>query len=178
MNEIVCQIKGTSDGNWGNICILSVGDLYQLPPVAQCPVYMQPYNIHTLNDFASNGWAKMQLHKHTQVMRQNDIGFVQCLNNIQTTGPEPGSPEDIILQSCELNIGPDDDTYPIQAMHVYAENIHCNEWNMFMLSRPSGQEFIIPAIDGNKGCVNKFGKSSILRQTRTRHSKLENDFKS
>ena len=35
MNETVCQIKGTSDGNWGNICVLTVGDLYQLPPVAQ-----------------------------------------------------------------------------------------------------------------------------------------------
>ena len=52
-------------------------------------------------------------------MRQNDIGFVQCLNNIRTTVLEPGSPEDIMLQSCELNVGPDDDTYPIQGMHVY-----------------------------------------------------------
>ena len=83
---------------------------------------MQPHNIHSLNDFTSNGWKKMQLHELTQVMRQNDIGFVQCLNNIQTTVPEPGLPEDIMLQSCKLNVGPDDDTYPIQAMHVYAEN--------------------------------------------------------
>ena len=90
MNETVCQIKGTSDGNWGNICVLAVGDLYQLPPVAQCPVYMQPHNIYSLNDFGSSGWEKMQLHKLTQVMRQNDIGFVQCLNNIQTTVLEPG----------------------------------------------------------------------------------------
>ena len=52
MNETICQIKGTSDGNWGNICVLAVGDLYQLPPVAQCPVYMQPHNINTLNGFA------------------------------------------------------------------------------------------------------------------------------
>ena len=74
--------KGTSDGNWGNICVLAVRDLYQLPSVAQCSVYMQPHNIHSLNDFASNGWEKMQLHELTQVMRQNDIGFVQCLNNI------------------------------------------------------------------------------------------------
>ena len=66
MNETICQIKGTSDGNWGNICVLAVGDLYQLPPVAQCPVYMQPHNINTLSDFASNGWEKCNctnLHK-------------------------------------------------------------------------------------------------------------------
>ena len=28
MNETICQIKGTLDGNWGNICVLAVGDLY------------------------------------------------------------------------------------------------------------------------------------------------------
>ena len=66
MKETRCQIKGTSDGNWGNICVLAVGDLYQLPPVAQCPVYMQPHNINTLNNFASNGWEKMQLHELTR----------------------------------------------------------------------------------------------------------------
>ena len=42
----------------------------------------------------------MNLH----VMRQNDMGFVQCLNNIQTKVPEPGSPEDIMLQACELKV--------------------------------------------------------------------------
>ena len=119
---------------------------------------MQPHNIHSLNNFASNGWEKMQLQELTQVMRQNDIGFVQCLNNIQTTVPEPGSLEDIMLQSYELNIGPENATYPIQAIRVYAENIHCNEWNKFMLSRLSGQEFIIPAIDGKKDVSKNLAK--------------------
>ena len=138
MNETICQIKGTSDGNWGNICVLVVGDLYQLPPVAQCPVYMQPHNINTLNDVASNGWEKMQLQELTQVMRQNNMDFVHCLNNIQAKVPEPGSLEDIMLQACELKVGPDDETYPKQAMHVYAENVHCSEWNNFMLSMVKG----------------------------------------
>ena len=65
-----------------------------------------------------------------------------------------------MLQSCELNFGPDDDTYPIQAMHVYAENIHCNEWNKFLLSRLPGQEFIIPAIDGKSMCQQIWQKSN------------------
>ena len=33
MNQTMCAIKGTNDGDWGNICVLTVGDLYQLPPV-------------------------------------------------------------------------------------------------------------------------------------------------
>ena len=47
----------------------------------------------------------MQLHELTQVMRQIDMAFVQCLNNMQTKVPEPGSPEHIILQACELKVG-------------------------------------------------------------------------
>ena len=158
MNEIICQIKGTSDGNWGNICVLAVGDLYQLPSVAQCSVYMQPHNINTLNDFASNGWQKMQLHELTQVMRQNDMAFVQCLNNIWTKVPEPGSAEDIMLQACELKVGPDDETYPKQEMHVYVENVHCNVWNNLMLNMLPGQEFVIPALDGKRDVSTNLAK--------------------
>ena len=28
MNQTMCTLKGTTDGNWGDICILAVGDLY------------------------------------------------------------------------------------------------------------------------------------------------------
>ena len=68
MNETMCSIKGTMDADWGNICVLAVGDLYQLPPVGQCPVYMSPHTINTLNDFAPNGWETMKLHELTQTM--------------------------------------------------------------------------------------------------------------
>ena len=40
MNQTMCTLKGTTDGNWGDICVLAVGDLYQLPPVGQCPIYV------------------------------------------------------------------------------------------------------------------------------------------
>ena len=33
MNQTMCTLKGTTDGNWGDICVLAVGNLYQLPPV-------------------------------------------------------------------------------------------------------------------------------------------------
>ena len=42
MNQMMCALKGTTDGNRGDICVLAVGDLYQLPPVGQCPIYMSP----------------------------------------------------------------------------------------------------------------------------------------
>ena len=61
MNQTMCTIKGTTDADWGNICVLAVGDLYQLPPVGQRPIYMPPNTINTLNDFAPNGWETMKV---------------------------------------------------------------------------------------------------------------------
>ena len=122
MNQTMCTLKSTTDGNWGDICVLAVGDLYQLLPVGQCPIYMSPQNVHTLNDIAPNEWEKMQLHELTQSMRQKDIKFVNCLNKICTTVPLPGSEEDRMLQACELKLNPDNENYPYNAMHVYAQN--------------------------------------------------------
>ena len=59
MNQTMCTLKGTTDGNQGDICVLAAGDLYHLPPVGQCPIYMSPQIVHTLNDIAPNGWEKM-----------------------------------------------------------------------------------------------------------------------
>ena len=75
MNETICTIKGTQMGDWGNICVLAVGDMYQLPPVGQSPIYVSPPNINCLSDFASNGWDDMKLHELTQTMRQKDTYF-------------------------------------------------------------------------------------------------------
>ena len=120
MNQIMCILKGTTDGNWGDMCVLAVGDLYQLPPVAHSPIYVSPQTVHTLNDIAPNGWEKMQSNELTQSMRGKDIKFVKCLNQIHTTVPLEGSNEDRMLQNCELKMNPSDEKYPSDALHVYA----------------------------------------------------------
>ena len=143
-------LKGTSDGNWGDICVLAVGDLYQLPPVGQCPTYMSPQNVHSLNNIAPNGWEKMQLHELTQSMRQKDIKFINCLNKICTTVPLAGSEEERMLQACELKLNPDNEHYSHNAMLVYAQNAYCNEWNIFKLKLLLGKEFTNIATDSKK----------------------------
>ena len=101
MNETMCTVKGTYDGNWGNICVLAFGDLYQLSPVVQFPVYITPHTATTLSDMAPNGWEDMQLHELTHIMRQRDMEFAECLNNIHRATPEEKkSAEDILLKNC------------------------------------------------------------------------------
>ena len=58
MNQIMRTLKASTDGNWGDIYVLAVGDLYILTPLAHWPIYMSPQTVHTLNDIAPNGWRK------------------------------------------------------------------------------------------------------------------------
>ena len=140
MNQTRCPLKGTTDGTWGDTSVLAVGNLYQLPPVGQCPIYMSPQIVHMLNDIAPNRWEKMQLHELTQRMRQNDMKFVKCLNKICTTVPLESSEEDRMLQSHELKLHPNHENYPHDAMHVYAQNVHCDACNENRIKLPSGKE--------------------------------------
>ena len=111
---------------------------------------MSPQTVHILNDIAPNGWEKMQLHELTQSMRQKYMKFVKCLNKICTTVPLEGSKEDRMLQDCELKLNPNNENYPYDAMHVYAQNAYCGEWNTFKLKLLPGKEFTNIATDSKK----------------------------
>ena len=78
---------------------------------------------------APNGWEDMQLHELTQIWRQRDTDFAECLNNIHRATPEENSAEDILLKNCELHVTENDTPYPCDAMHVYVWNKSCDEWN-------------------------------------------------
>ena len=106
-----------------------------------------------LNDIAHNGREKMQLHELTQSMRQTDMKFVNCLNKICTTVPLEGSEEDRMLQACELNLNPNYENYPHDAMHVYAQNVHGDVWNEHRLKMFPGREFTNIATDSKKMTV-------------------------
>ena len=94
--------------------------------------------------------GKMQLHELTQSMRQKDMKFVKCLNKICTTVPLEGSNKDRMLQNCELKINPNDEKYPSDALHVYARNAYCDEWNAYKLKLLPGKEFTNIATDSKK----------------------------
>ena len=111
---------------------------------------MFPQTVHSLSDIAPNGWEKMQLHELTESMRQKDMKFVNCLNKICTPVPLGGSEEDRMLQDCELKLNPNNENYPCDAMHVYAWNAHCDEWNAFKLKLLPGGEFTNIATDCKK----------------------------
>ena len=111
---------------------------------------MSPQIVHTLNDIAPNGWEKMQLHELTQSMRQKDMKFINCLNKIGTIVPLEGSEDDRMLQNHALKLNPNHENYLHYAMHVNAQNVHCDEWNENRLKLLPEREFTNIATDSKK----------------------------
>ena len=55
-----------------------------------------------------------------------------------------------MLQNCELKMNPNDEKYPSDAVHIYVQNAHCDEWNTFKLTLLPGKEFTNIATDSEK----------------------------
>ena len=65
---------------------------------------------------------------------------VNLSNKICTTVPLEGSKEDRMLQAHELKINPNNENYPHDAMHVYAQNVHYDAWNEHRLKLLLGRK--------------------------------------
>ena len=142
----IAQIK-QSNTDWADVSILAVGDFYQLPPVCQCPVYARKRTIRKPGDMAPSLWDDFMLHELTEVMRTKDINFAQILNSIREVQPAKGSYADYVLLSRELKITPNHPDYPIDLMHVYAQNDACAEWNNLRINCLPGELTVSRSVD-------------------------------
>ena len=118
---------------WVNVKFLNVLQLYAHP-----------------GDLAPLLWDSFLHHDLTEVMCQRDVQFSTALNYIRMNVPEKGSSEDKMLQSCELHLLPDHDGYPRDAMHVYAQNAYCAEWNNTRLDQLDTMLYTCTAQDFSK----------------------------
>ena len=128
---------------------------------------MTLHAVTTLSDMAPNGWEDMQLHKLTQIMRQRDIEFAECLNNICRLTPKENSAEDILLQNCELHVKENDIQYPCDAMHVYAWNKSCDEWNEQRLHMLDGRVYESIALDSKRDDCTQLATLHLTKQNNT-----------
>ena len=55
-----------------------------------------------------------------------------------------------MLKRCELKMGPGEDGYSMDAIHVYYQNQYCDEWNERMLDMLPGEKFTSRAEDSRK----------------------------
>ena len=129
------QIKGVSDDvTFGSVSILAVGDLYQLPPVAQAPLFSTVSDCNAQLYHSGSLWVdefQLSVIELDQIMRQRgDSTFAELLCKVRTNDC---TPEDIgILKSRVITA--DSPNYPTQALHVYRLNDYANDRNKLMLN--------------------------------------------
>ena len=138
------QIKGVSDDViFGGVSILAVGDLYQLPPAGQAPVFSTVSDCYAQLYGSGSLWVdRFQMIELSEVMRQRgDSAFSELLCRVRT---DSCTFEDIqTLKSREIT--PDDGNYPILTLHVYRLNSDVDSRNDLMLDNlaPQGQQYTI-----------------------------------
>ena len=84
LNEILVQ---PHDVLFGNISLLAVGDLYQLPPVGQPPVFstMSRYTLASLYGSGSLWREHFKMLELDEIMRQRgDVEFVELLGRVRS----------------------------------------------------------------------------------------------
>ena len=136
------QIKGVSDDvTFGGVSILAVGDLYQLPPVAQAPLFS------IVSDFYAQLYRSGSLWVDEFQLRTNDC-----------------TPEDLDILKSRV-ITADSPNYPTHVLHVYRLNDYANDRNRLMLNSlaPQCEQYTIKASDAIAGQTTHIDLQVYLR---------------
>ena len=80
--------------------------------------------------------------------------------------PNENSPDDLMLHGREILVEPDDESYPLNAIHVYYKNVSCDEWNDKMLLLLPGHEYINHAVDPKKDTGTGLSKITLSANPR------------
>ena len=128
IHQRLCEIFGcTTDKPFAGISVMVCGDFFQLPPIKCGPVYA-PFHDPMLS--LDNLWTNFKIAELTEIMRQRgDQTFIDVLNNVRIG--EITEVDEEILKS--RFVQKDDPNYPLNAVHIWAENALVNQHNMDML---------------------------------------------
>ena len=138
LNEIFGFVKNEP---FAGVTVITVGGFFQLPPVEGKPVYA-PYK-NNLQNFESL-WQHFKMFQLTEITRQRgDSQLIDLLNNVPIA--DLNSTDIELLQSKVIK--PGSANYPIDALHIFAENSSSNEHNLKMLQSVDGNLHVVPAID-------------------------------
>ena len=162
------QIKAVlPDVAFDGVSILAVGDLYQLPPVCQAPIF-STVNESYANLYRSGSlWVdEFQMIELNEIMRQrNDSAFGELLYRVRTA--ECTNDDLSVLQSREIL--PDSPNYPSHVLHVYRLNVDVDTRNSLMLNAlaTESEQYSIHACDAVAGQTNRIDLQTCLRKEQT-----------
>ena len=136
------EIKGTPDALFGGISVLVFGDLYQLPPVGETPMFNAPKQ--PMLKLYGTLWDNFSGTELTQIMRQKeDIRFAEMLNRLRT---ESQTKQDI-QSLTESLISSSEPSYPTEAIHLFPTNAQVDAYNMKKLNELAAHVYSLKAED-------------------------------
>ena len=145
------QIKGLnySDTRFGNVTIIAVGDLYQLPPLKDKKIYDVPGSNYDPNPICLHGslWQEnFNFHELKHIVRQKDQQFAQLLNRVRKAQITDDD-ESTLKQRVTTLDNPEHFT---DALHVYGTNHQSDQYNATMLEKLTTHKHIIRSSDITK----------------------------
>ena len=146
------QIKGVApDVTFGGVSVLAVGDLYQLPHVAQSQLFSTVSDSYAqLYRSGSLSVDEFVMHELDEIMRQKgDSAFAELLCRVRT---DDCTQTDIDILKSRV-IPPDMANYPHHVLHVYRLNVDVDERNSIMLNKlaSENEQYSIKASDARAG---------------------------
>lgn len=139
------QIMGKND-KFGGLSVIVVGDLSQLPPVMDSPLYKFVRNEFSVLIDRNPLWDEFSFYELTEVMRQKeDLEFVQILNNIARGDVHQ---RDIDILNTRV-VNPTD--IPRCAIRLFNRNVDVDIFNRSSLDQHEGTEYTATAKDSIVG---------------------------
>ena len=156
------QIKGVpNDVMFGGVSVLAVGDLYQLPPVAQPMLFSTVRDSYAQLYKSGSIWQdEFKMLELDEIMRQRgDSAFAELLCRVRTASC---TSDDIAVLESRV-VSPDSPDYPSEALHVYKLNADVDEHNNHMLRRiPSTvRRYAVKASDAVTGQTKHIDLASL-----------------
>ena len=156
------QIKGVpNDVMFGGVSVLAVGDLYQLPPVAQPMLFSTVRDSYAQFYKSGSIWQdEFEILELDEIMRQRgDSTFAELLCRVRTASY---TNDDIAVLESRV-VSPDSPDYPSEALHVYKLNADVDEHNNHMLRRiPSTvRRYAVKASDAVTGQTKHIDLASL-----------------
>ena len=162
------EIKGLHYSNtwFGNVTIIAVGDLYQLPLLKDKKIYDTPGTGDDPNPICLHQslWKEnFYFHELKNVVRQKNKQFAQLLNRVREAKITENDETTLKGRVTTLN-HPDHFT---DALHVYGTNQQADQYNAAMLQKIDTPKYVIQSSDITRDRETRQLKISLDGKKRT-----------